>query len=74
MTPEFKKDLAELINRHSLENGSNTPDFILADYLFDCLEAFNRTSSAREKFYGKGAEIIYTNQSLFEGQSKDFTQ
>ena len=26
---EFKKDLETLINKHSMENLSNTPDFIL---------------------------------------------
>jgi len=27
--PEFQKELASLINKHSMENESNTPDFIL---------------------------------------------
>ena len=31
---EIKRDLAEVINRHSLENGSDTPDFVLADVAF----------------------------------------
>lgn len=44
---EFRKELETLINRHSLENGSDTPDFILAQYLTDCLEAFDRASRAR---------------------------
>src|SRR5580692_5744669 len=43
----FEKDLAHVINRHSRENGSNTPDFILAAYLADCLENFNRITSWR---------------------------
>jgi hypothetical protein len=34
-------DFAEVINKHSLENGSNTPDFILAEYLVNCLESYN---------------------------------
>ena len=29
----FERDLALVINYHSRENGSNTPDFILAQYL-----------------------------------------
>ncbi len=32
--------LSNLINRHSMENKSNTPDFILAQYLSSCLNAF----------------------------------
>ena len=32
-----------LLNRYSMENGSNTPDFMLADYLIDCLRALDKT-------------------------------
>ena len=49
----FLSELEELINRHSYENGSNTPDFILARLMQDCLEAFNRASNDRENWYGK---------------------
>lgn len=50
---EFEKELASLINAHSQENGSNTPDFILAAYLRGCLESFNAAVVAREKWYGR---------------------
>jgi len=50
---QFKKELEELINRHSLENGSNTPDFILAEYILESLRAFDRTVNARENWYKK---------------------
>lgn len=43
---EFEKDLTKLINKYSLENGSNTPDF-LARHLVGCLVAFNSTSNQR---------------------------
>ena len=39
--PTFELELTRLINKHSLENQSNTPDFILAEYLVASLEAFN---------------------------------
>ena len=45
---EFQKELADLINKHSLENPSNTPDFILAQYLADCLDAFNVATNQRD--------------------------
>ena len=54
---EFTKEIADVINRHSKENGSNTPDFILANYLVMCLEAFDITSRLREKWYGKELKI-----------------
>jgi hypothetical protein len=50
---EFEKELESLINRHSLENGSNTPDFILAEYLRDCLDAFDIAVTKRSDWYGR---------------------
>ena len=49
----FRADLEHLINRESAENGSNTPDFILACYLTDCLNAFDRAVNDREAWYGR---------------------
>ena len=48
---DFIKDLAAVINKHSMENGSNTPDFILAEYLYKCLSAFEITTNDRTKWY-----------------------
>lgn len=59
----FRKELAELLNSHSLENGSDTPDFILAEYLANCLHTFDQTMATREKWYGreiKGLPIVLT--------------
>lgn len=49
----FKKELEQLINKHSIENESNSPDFILAEYLTLCLEAWKRSIKNREKWYGR---------------------
>lgn len=49
----FHEALEELINGYSMENDSNTPDFILASYLHDCLGAFNSAMMHRDKWYGK---------------------
>ena len=37
---EFQKRLEGLINEMSMENFSNTPDFILAEYLVECLKSY----------------------------------
>lgn len=37
---DFKKDLEVLINKHSMGNECDTPDFILAKYMYSCLESF----------------------------------
>lgn len=55
MEDEFKKELESLINKHSMENGSDTPDFILASFLSSCLKAFDRAVVRRTKWYGKNA-------------------
>jgi hypothetical protein len=48
----FLDELTKLINRCCLENESNTPDFILAQYLASCLEIFNSFVSRRDRWYG----------------------
>ena len=52
----FEQELETILNRYSMENGSNTPDFILAQYLHGCLMSFNIAVTLREKWYGRGAE------------------
>jgi len=54
---DLRKEIETSINRASAENGSNTPDFILAEFLLDCLAAFDKASRAREKWYGKELKI-----------------
>jgi len=54
---DFRKDLAEVINRHCKENGSNTPDIILADYLTGCLHNFDDAIAKRRKWYGRPLEV-----------------
>lgn len=50
-TERFRGELEKLINAHSMESYSDTPDFILAEYLVDCLKAFDRASKRREEWY-----------------------
>ena len=47
----FKRELESLINYHSQENNSNTPDFILAEYIMGCLDAFDKATNKRTKWY-----------------------
>lgn len=49
--PIFRKELENLINRHCMENGSNTPDFILARYMAECLDAFDKAVKTRTEWY-----------------------
>jgi hypothetical protein len=56
----FLVELSELINKHRLENDSDTPDFILAQYLNDCLRTFNLATLAREGWYGRTKSLPTT--------------
>lgn len=53
INPEFEKELTNLLNRYCIENQSDTPDFILSEYLLDCLKTFNKTTNKRSKWYGQ---------------------
>lgn len=48
---EFTLELKSLINRLSLEQFSDTPDFILAEYLVDCLDTFDKTVRDRDRWW-----------------------
>jgi len=37
---KFGKELEQLINKYSLERMSNTPDYILSEYLIRCLSNY----------------------------------
>jgi len=57
-TTEFRAEIQTAINRCSAENGSNTPDFILAAYLISCLAAYDRAVTARERWYGRAPVAV----------------
>jgi hypothetical protein len=45
---KFQQELSSLLNRYSKENASDTPDFVLAEYLVHCLKAFDYAVRYRE--------------------------
>lgn len=48
---KFLSELTELINKYSKENESNTPDFILANYICDCLLSYSKAIESRDRWY-----------------------
>lgn len=48
----FEKELSGLLNTHSKEGDSDTPDYVLAYFLERCLDAFNGALSMRTTWYG----------------------
>jgi hypothetical protein len=60
----LESDITSAINYHSAENDSNTPDYILAQYLLGCLAAFNMAVQQRETWYGRDARPLETTADL----------
>lgn len=50
---ELEEKIRSAINSVSAENESDTPDYILAQYLSACLSAFNTATQQRETWYGR---------------------
>lgn len=48
----LRGELREALNRCSAENGSNTPDFILAELLVGTVAAFNHAVNERDRWHG----------------------
>jgi len=44
-------ELQTLLNRNSRENASNTPDFLLAEFLLGCLRCYEQSTNARDNWY-----------------------
>jgi type IV secretory pathway VirB4 component len=61
---EFLNELRSLINRHSRENASNTPDFLLAEYLLSCLKTFEEFTKKRDRWYG--VRLVPGNSQFFD--------
>lgn len=50
---ELRERIRQALNCVSAENGSDTPDFVLAEYLEDCLAAFDRATVNRNNYYNR---------------------
>jgi hypothetical protein len=48
---KFQKELEKLINKYSIENHSNTPDFLLAQFIMNCLNSYIMVLKARDEWY-----------------------
>lgn len=62
--PTFAQELVSLINRHSIENISNTPDWILCDYILGCLRAYDMAIHYREEYHGRPGTIGVTHKPV----------
>lgn len=65
---DFEKELTSLINRYSRENRSDTPDFILAQYIDSCMTAFDAAVLRRDQWYGRDP---FADSTTFELKKKE---
>ena len=70
MAGELRTELEQLLNKHSRENESNTPDFILANFMLGCLATGEALIKEREKWYGvecsPGAVVVEPGKVISE--------
>ena len=50
---DFMKELSILLNRYSKDGDTNTPDYILAEYLKSCIDNFERAVDLRDAWHNK---------------------
>ena len=48
---DFVRDLAAVVNKHSREGNSNTPDFLLADFMSGCLNVYENVLRERANLW-----------------------
>ena len=49
----FKKDLEQAINKNSMENYCNMPDFIIAEYLVHCFSGLCGAKNKNDKWHNR---------------------
>lgn len=47
---EFVREIAAVCNRFSVENRSDTPDYMLAEFMTGCLNVYENTLCARAEW------------------------
>ena len=48
---DLRTEIKELLNKYSRENISDTPDYVLRDYLWDCLKSYERAIEQRRHWF-----------------------
>lgn len=66
----FDKELESLINRYSMEAGSNTPDYILVGYIKNSLENFHQAARLRDNWYGGKRSVNNDQAEMWETENE----
>jgi DNA polymerase I-like protein with 3'-5' exonuclease and polymerase domains len=52
----LKRDLSKIMNIHGIDTECSTPDYILAEYLIDCLKSYKKLDNANRTWHGLSIE------------------
>lgn len=52
----LKQELSKIMNMHGIDTECSTPDYILAEYLIDCLKSYKKIDNANRTWHGLSIE------------------
>ena len=67
---DFRAELVTLLNKHSMENESNSPDFVLANYMILSLDAFEQATRQRDRWYNLDTNTVPVSKQAQKPQSE----
>lgn len=70
MALSFEEDLRQVLNRHSAEVVSGTPDYLLADLLVGVLKVYNDVVNKRAEWRGESVDLTIKEEKYKSPLSK----
>lgn len=71
---EFIRELGDVLNRHNIDAQTNTPDYLLAEYLATALDNYQELHDATRKWHGVRYPLehraMHVQPSLVDGPTK----
>lgn len=52
----LRRELSKIMNTHGIDTEYSTPDYILAEYLIDCLKSYKKLDDANRTWHGLSIE------------------
>jgi hypothetical protein len=69
---DFQKELSSLLNTHSCDNDTNTPDFLLASFLDAVLAVFSSVMEQRDEWQGMEPKPASVKEPQPQGEEPVF--
>lgn len=65
------REVATVLNKYSQENRSNTPDFMLSEFMLGCLNVYENTIVARNAWYSRTSSPTVPIKGPLPGEAVD---